>query len=68
MTGFEQPESVRNQQNNEADQLAFRNMALSALGGGRRIRARATRRSGGSGNRRAARYASALAAAEDSIV
>jgi len=68
MTGFEQPESVRNQQNNEADQLAFRNMALSALGGGRRIRARATRRSGGSGNRRASRYASALAAAEDSIV
>eukprot|EP00573_Skeletonema_grethae_P002235 CAMPEP_0201691386 /NCGR_PEP_ID=MMETSP0578-20130828/4557_1 /ASSEMBLY_ACC=CAM_ASM_000663 /TAXON_ID=267565 /ORGANISM="Skeletonema grethea, Strain CCMP 1804" /LENGTH=484 /DNA_ID=CAMNT_0048176577 /DNA_START=43 /DNA_END=1497 /DNA_ORIENTATION=+ len=39
MTGFEQPESVRNQQNNEADQLAFRNMALSALGG-RRVRAR----------------------------
>lgn len=66
MTGFEQPESVRNQQNNEAEHLAFRNMALSALGG-RRIRARTSRRSGG-GNRRAARYASALAAAEDSIV
>ena len=41
MTGFEQPESVRNQQNNEVEQLAFRNMALSALGG-RRVRARVT--------------------------
>jgi hypothetical protein len=74
MTGFEQPESVRNQQqqqnnnNNEAEQLAFRNMALSALGG-RRIRARASRRGGGGGGgRRASRYASALAAAEESIV
>jgi len=40
MTGFEKPESVRSQQqnNNETEQLAFRNMALSALGG-RRIRA-----------------------------
>ncbi|KAL7439186.1 hypothetical protein ACHAXM_006606 [Skeletonema potamos] len=68
MTGFEQPESVRNQQqnNNEAEQLAFRNMALSALGG-RRIRTRASRRGGG-GGRRASRYASALAAAEESIV
>ena len=67
MTGFEQPESVRNQQNNEAEQLAFRNMALSALGG-RRIRARTSRRSGGGNRRSAARYSSALAAAEDSIV
>jgi hypothetical protein len=69
MTGFQQPESsttTRQRQNNEAEQMAFRNMALSALGG-RRIRARTTRRGGG-GGRRGTRYSSALAAAEDSIV
>ena len=72
MTGFEQPESVLRQQNqqndtNEAEQIAFRNMALSALGG-RRIRTRASRRGGG-GGRNSSRYVSALAAAgEDSIV
>lgn len=70
MTGFQQPESTtttsRQRQNNEAEQMAFRNMALSALGG-RRIRARTSRRGGG-GGRRGTRYSSALAAAEDSIV
>lgn len=68
MSGFEQPENVRRQQQHAEEQRAFRNMALSTLG--RRIRTtrRRSRRAGGAASNRVSTAAALVAAAEDSIV